>query len=70
MPIYEYVCPSCRENVEILASIAQKVKGLKPVCPKCGSEKLIQVFRSFAIGSSRGTGGGPMCPPSAGSGCC
>jgi len=70
MPIYEYVCPGCKEKVEIFASISQKEKGLKPMCPKCGSEKMIQVFGGFSIGSSRGSSGGSFCPPTAGPGCC
>lgn len=70
MPIYEYACPSCKQKVEILTSVEEKAKGLKPNCAQCGSEKMIRVFGGFAIGSSRGSGGGPACPPSAGSGCC
>lgn len=70
MPIYEYLCPDCKEKVEIFASISEKEKGLKPVCPRCGNKKMIQVFGNFAIGSSGGSGGGPVCPPTAGPGCC
>lgn len=70
MPLYEYVCPLCKEKVEVLASVFQKEKGLKPACPKCGNEKMIRVFGGFSIGSSRGPSGGSFCPPTAGPGCC
>ena len=70
MPVYEYICSLCKEKVEITASVAEKAKGLKPICPKCGNKKMIQVFGSFSIGSSRGSSGGSFCPPTAGSGCC
>lgn len=70
MPIYEFICPVCKEKIEIIASISEKEKGLKPQCPKCGNEKMIQVFSGFAVGSSRGSSGGSFCPPSAGPGCC
>ena len=71
MPIYEYVCIKCGEKAEIRATIAEKEKGLDPTCPKCGKKKLAQVFGGFAVlTGSRGSGSGPVCPPSAGPGCC
>lgn len=71
MPIYEYVCPKCMSRVEVLATISEKEKGLKPKCPKCGNDHLIPVFASFAVGSSKSSSGrGSACPPTAGSGCC
>ena len=34
MPIYEYVCKSCRKKFEVL----RKISDISPVtCPKCGS---------------------------------
>jgi putative FmdB family regulatory protein len=70
MPLYEYVCPVCKEKIEILTTVLQKEKGLKPVCPKCGSKKMIRVFGGFSIGSSRGASGGSFCPPNGRAGCC
>jgi len=70
MPIYEFVCPACKARLEIMATVAEKEKGLKPVCPRCGYEKMIPVFGGFSIGSSRGSSGGSFCPPTAGPGCC
>lgn len=70
MPIYEYVCAKCMGKVEVLASVTEKEKGLKPVCPKCGSKKLIRVFGAFAVRSAGGSSSGPGCPPGAGPSCC
>ncbi len=71
MPIYVYACLKCKRKTELFASIAEKAKGLDPKCPVCGNGKMVQVFGGFAIGSSRGSGGGgPVCPPSGGPGCC
>ena len=52
MPVYEYICSLCKEKVEITASVAEKAKGLKPICPKCGNKKMIQVFGGFSFRSS------------------
>ena len=71
MPVYEYVCIGCGEKAEVWATIAEKEKGLKVTCPKCGSSKMAQVFGSFAVvGSSGGRSGPPICGPSAEPGCC
>lgn len=72
MPTYEYICLKCQEKTEVFASIAQKEKGLKVSCPKCGGEKMIQFFGSLnLVGSSKGAGGGATyCGPQSGPGCC
>ncbi|MGQ9694016.1 MAG: FmdB family zinc ribbon protein [Thermodesulfobacteriota bacterium] len=71
MPTYEYVCTECMEKMEVQASVSEKVKGLKLICPKCGSKKMAQVFSGFSVlGSSRGGTGGPICGPQRGPGCC
>ncbi len=72
MPIYEYACTACGEQIEVQATIAEKEKGLKVVCPKCGSRKTARVFGSFTVtGASRGQGGpSTCCGPQAGPGCC
>ncbi len=69
MPTYEYVCTECGERIEIYATIAEKEKGLKVSCPKCGSKKVAQIFGNFMVmGSSKNSG--PVCGPQAGPGCC
>lgn len=74
MPTYEYVCTECEEKVEIRATIAEKERGLKPSCPKCGSKKVAQVFGFMIMGGSKGggfnSGSVSGCGPSAGPGCC
>lgn len=71
MPIYEYICTECGEKVEVQATIAEKEKGLKVICPKCGSKKMAQVFGSFMVISSSSSKNNPSgCGPQAGPGCC
>ncbi|MGQ9638342.1 MAG: FmdB family zinc ribbon protein [Thermodesulfobacteriota bacterium] len=62
MPTYKCVCIECEERMEVLASIGEKEKGLKLTYPKCGSKRMAQVFRSFAVrGSSRGGNSPQFC---------
>ena len=71
MPIYEYLCTECGEKIEVKASVAEKERGLKVTCPKCGSKKMAQVFGSFStFSSSKGRSNPPICGPMAGPGCC
>lgn len=74
MPTYEYVCMECQEKAEVRATISDKERGLKVICPRCGSNKMVQVFGSFAVmaGSKSGFNAGSMtgCGPNAGPGCC
>jgi len=71
MPIYEYVCTECDEPIEAQATIAEKEKGLKVVCPKCGSKKTARAFGRFMVtGAARGKSGPSTCGPQAGPGCC
>lgn len=72
MPLYEYRCPKCQQNMEILIRSSSE----KPNCPNCGSpklEKLLSVAASPAIAGGKlpqashdsGGCGRPQC----GSGC-
>ncbi|MFQ6121789.1 MAG: FmdB family zinc ribbon protein [Dehalococcoidales bacterium] len=74
MPTYEYICIECQEKAEIRATISEKERGLKVTCPRCGSNKMVQVFGSFAVtGSSKGRFNPsfmPSCGPTAGPRCC
>lgn len=73
--IYDYQCRDCGEVFEVQATLAQKEAGLKPQCPRCGSEQTVQIFRSVNIGMGMKTAGGgnfspPGCGPQFGAGCC
>jgi len=71
MPTYEYVCTECLEKIEVSASLAEKEKGLKVVCPKCGGTKTAQLFGSVSVlKGSRGNSSAPMCGPGSGPSCC
>lgn len=74
MPIYEYICLECKEKIEISATISEKEKGLKVICPKCKSSKTAQIFGNIMVmgGSKAGFNPGsiPGCGPTAGPGCC
>ncbi len=42
MPLYEYNCPRCKKQFELL------IRGReKPKCPHCGSAKLEKLFSTF-----------------------
>jgi len=69
MPVYEYVCPKCLSEFEVFASIAQKEKGLDPVCPKCGQTGARRVFSSVSIPTGGKNRSSPCCRGSA-PGCC
>ena len=64
MPVYEYVCPKCLSKFEVFASIAQKEKGLDPVCPKCGQTGARRVFSSVGISTGGKSRSSPCCPGS------
>ena len=64
MPIYEYSCPDCRRIFQFLARRLQPKR--KPVCPKCGNQKLKKGISQFA--ALKGTaepGTGPDLGPGA-----
>ena len=46
MAVYEYLCPKCRNEFELMRPMSEAEKPAK--CPKCGSrvQKLISVFGS------------------------
>lgn len=65
MPTYEYACPDCATTFEVTASAEEKGKGLKPVCPKCGSKSAVQAFGKVAVHSG-GETDSPECGPKCG----
>ena len=72
--IYEYECNNCGETFDVWATLAEKEKGIKPVCPKCNSDDTYQVLGSVNVGisSKSGARGGvpPGCGTLSGAGCC
>ena len=65
MPIYEYVCDTCSEAVEVL----QKRNAPAPECPSGDGGQLVRVLSAHAVGVSRG-GKGSAPPMPAGCGQC
>lgn len=71
MPVYEYRCRRCGREFEIRASISEHSKGLKPVCPSCGSEDSERLISVAAIlDGSSGRQEGPGSSPGPRGGCC
>ncbi|MGC8759657.1 MAG: FmdB family zinc ribbon protein [Bryobacteraceae bacterium] len=59
MPVYEYRRRCCGRQFEIRATISEYSKGLKAVCPSCGSEDIERIISMAAIlGGSAGHGEG------------
>ncbi len=64
MPLYEYACPSCDRNFELLVRF-----GENPPCPECGSTRL---EKQLSVPAAHVAGGKslPICEaPSPGGGC-
>lgn len=47
MPIYEFACPKCRRIFSFLSKRLNPDR--EPVCPKCGSKKLVKQISGFAM---------------------
>ena len=52
MPIYEYLCESCKKDFEITLSITERAKA-SVKCPGCGSSKVIPQMTVFSAKTSR-----------------
>lgn len=74
MPIFEYHCPACGKDFELIV----KNSASTPECPDCGAKELKRKFSSFAVASGnskskcRASDSAP-CPHGGcgcGSGCC
>lgn len=64
MPNYEFTCRDCGNRFEVMVSWKDKDK---VTCPSCGSKEIKEHFGAFAMGSSRGSGGGSSSAGSCGS---
>jgi len=49
MPVYEFICLDCRKTMEKQASMGEKERGLKPVCPSCNSDNMTQYFGNMKV---------------------
>jgi putative FmdB family regulatory protein len=70
MPVFSFVCEDCNNRFETLV----RSNADKPVCDKCGSDKLVKQVSRFApavpaqsAGSCPAAG---ICPSAAPGGCC
>ena len=61
MPMFEYVCRTCGERFEELRSVRDEGPG--PLCPECGSEKVVKLLSAFAT-SATGAAGAARAPRS------
>ena len=50
MPIYEFLCPDCREKFEKL--VLRHDSDLAVPCPRCGNTATQQIFSTFAVAST------------------
>lgn len=64
MPIYEYVCETCKNNFEKLVSREDYV-----FCPSCNSDQLTKQFSRFGMTASSPNGGYESLPVYKGGGC-
>jgi len=64
----ETVRRDCGKPFKVRASITDGSKGIKPQCPRCGSEKFIRTFTSINVLTARRAEGGGTgaCGPTAG----
>ena len=58
MPLYEYACQECRQDVTLLQSIHATAG--QTACPQCGQMRLSRLMSSFATK----TNGNPSSYPS------
>ena len=65
MPLYEYICRNCNSRSELLVRSHRD----RPVCMKCGSDKLERQLSTFAAHSNSGKPSscpaGDVCPADA-----
>ncbi len=69
MPLYEYHCQNCGQEVELLVGDRQQ-----PACPDCGSEKLTKLLSVVASPARESPTGcrltdGPVGPCGGNCGC-
>jgi putative FmdB family regulatory protein len=65
MPLYEYHCRECDQQVEILVRSSTE----QPACPDCGSDELDRLI-SVPAAPVMSAGSLPVCAPQPASGGC
>ena len=64
MPIYEYACPACADEFEVLVRGSEQ-----PACPNCGSKKIERQLSVPAAHVSAGSRNLPVCQADSGPSC-
>ncbi len=63
MPIYEYICSSCKHKFELMRRVSQCNEPV--TCPKCNkpAERKLSTFACYSTsaGLTAPVGGGPSC---------
>lgn len=49
MPIYEYICQDCKRRVSLFFRTFNDAGHATPVCPRCGSQRLIRRISRVAV---------------------
>ncbi|MFO0942600.1 MAG: zinc ribbon domain-containing protein [Pirellulales bacterium] len=62
MPLYEFLCPKCNKQVEILVRNMEE----KPECPECGHKNL---QRQLSVAAAPAIGGKSLPVSHTGGGC-
>jgi len=65
MPIYEYECKTCDQQIELLLRTSTE----KPVCPECGESELEKMLSRPASPSVQGGSSMRNLPVSSGDSC-
>jgi putative FmdB family regulatory protein len=61
MPIYEYRCEECGEGFELF--VRSPSRQAEPMCPKCGSRKVVKSVSLFGVGVAGGSTPATTCSP-------
>jgi putative FmdB family regulatory protein len=57
MPLYEYRCGGCGEQVVLRRTMSDDTL---PACPQCGAEKLVRRFSRISLARSEGDRAGDL----------
>ncbi len=53
MPIYEYNCSDCNQDVEVFFLSLTEASEEKPLCPECGGKKLERIISSVSVAKEK-----------------